>query len=83
MLIKEQYGIKKEDTVILSKDRKDNLRKLGRECKAFRELLDYTQSEVAQELKVSDKTISAFECGRNDSAILLCWYLRKGFKPGV
>ena len=37
-----------------------------------------TQDDVQNDLKMSQKNISAFECGRNDSAVILMWYILKG-----
>ena len=38
----------------------------------------YLQSQVAQEVGCSRENVSAFETGRNDSAIIFLWYIKKG-----
>lgn len=57
-----------------------NMKKLGEKCKKYRLAKGYLQSEVAAECGCSRENISAFEQGRNDSAIILLWYIQKGLK---
>ena len=52
---------------------------LAHRCKKYRQFLGITQKEVAKEVGVSDKTISAFECGANNNATILMWYILHGF----
>ena len=56
---------------------------LGRLCKQYRERLCKTQSDVAADVGYSKETVSAFETGRNNNAIIFCWYVRHGFKLEV
>lgn len=52
---------------------------LAHRCKRYRQFLGITQKQVAKEVGVSDKTISAFERGDNNNAMILTWYLLHGF----
>lgn len=56
-----------------------NLRELGRRCKIFRQSMGYTQERVAEDLYVTQSTVSHFESGKNDSARILMWYVAHGF----
>lgn len=54
-------------------------KKIGRLCKYFREdVMEISQREVAEELKVNQSIISHFERGNNDSASILIYYISKG-----
>ena len=55
-----------------------NLVELGTKCKELREQLGYFQSDVADEIGYSKETISSFECGRNNNATILFWYIQHG-----
>ena len=57
-----------------------NIKELGEKCRRFRIMKSYLQSQVAQEVGCSKENVSAFENGRNDSAIIFLWYIRKGLK---
>lgn len=37
-----------------------------------------TQSDIARELRYVKSNISAFECGRNNNADILLWYIMHG-----
>lgn len=54
------------------------MRTMGKSCKRHRKRIGYTQKQVAQETKYSVKTISAFETGRLNNAMLLLWYVEHG-----
>lgn len=55
-----------------------DLRTLGRICQQYREQLGYFQHDVAEEVGCSKENVSAFECGRNNNAIIFLWYVRNG-----
>lgn len=56
-----------------------NYKKLGQLCKEFRvEYLKMTQSQVADELKLTVSSISMFENGNSRSSDILLFYLFKG-----
>lgn len=49
-------------------------------CRKWRVLdTEYTQKQIAEELGVSVETISAFEHGRTNNAVVLSWYIEHGF----
>ena len=52
---------------------------IGQQCKTIREKLGLRQSDVAAEIGCSKENISAFECGRNNNAIIFAWYIAHGF----
>lgn len=52
---------------------------LGKACRHVRKRLHITQMEVAKELSYSISSISAFERGENNNAIILVWYVLHGF----
>lgn len=54
------------------------LKYLGFMCKKYRVSLGFTQEDVARETGYSSENVSAFECGRNDNARILLWYIKKG-----
>ena len=56
------------------------LKALGAACKEFREFdLELTQAQVAEQIGCSKENVSAFECGRNNNARILLWYIEQGF----
>lgn len=58
----------------------EEMKIIGRNCKAFRERLGYFQQDVADDLGYSKENISSFENGRNDNYKVLLWYVLKGIK---
>lgn len=52
---------------------------LGKICKEYRESLGLLQSDVANDTGYSKETVSAFECGRCNNAVILYWYVKHGF----
>lgn len=56
-----------------------DMKKIGAACKAHREKLGLLQSDVAEDIGCSKENISSFECGRNDSAKILAWYVMHGY----
>lgn len=55
-----------------------SLKQLGHICKLARLRAGYTQQNVADILNYSVSTISAFENGRLNNALLLVWYFSHG-----
>lgn len=55
-----------------------NLRTMGSRCKTYRVGQGYKQLDIARDTGYSIENISAFECGRNDNARILLWYLTHG-----
>ena len=52
---------------------------LGHKCALYRKkILKCTQMDVARETGFTVSNVSAFETGRNDSSIILLWYLMHG-----
>lgn len=49
----------------------------GKQCKAFRKYLGFTQAEVAQEVNQPPNRVSEFERGNYDSRVIYEWYLNK------
>lgn len=56
------------------------LREIGAKCADYRKSHLILQSVIADELNVSIETISAFEHGRTNNAVVLSWYIRHGLK---
>lgn len=52
---------------------------LGKSCGNIRRRLNITQKDVARELSYSVSSISAFERGENNNAVILAWYVLHGF----
>lgn len=55
-----------------------NLKVIGKACKSIRMANGITQKQLGKITGYSDKTISSFETGRVNNAILLLWYLENG-----
>lgn len=60
-----------------------DLKALGVHCKRLRRTLDIKQTQVAIETGYSLKTISAFENGRNNNALILLWYINHGLNRDI
>ena len=60
---------------ILTKKERDKLKTIAKECRNKRLEYGYTQKEMADAIKVSPQLISAFECGRANSALLYRSYI--------
>lgn len=54
---------------------KEIKREIGLICKEARKKAGLKQSDVAEYLKLSRENVSAFENGRNDSYIILLYYI--------
>ena len=55
-----------------------SLKDLGLRCKQFRVSRGYRQHNVAEDSGYTIENIFAFECGRNNNAIILLWYIAHG-----
>ena len=56
-----------------------NMLMLGHKCALYRKkILKCTQMDVARETGFTVSNVSAFETGRNDSSLILLWYLTHG-----
>ena len=55
-----------------------DLKRFGGKCKHFRRSKHIYQNRVASETGYSNKSISAFENGRVNNAIILLWYVNNG-----
>lgn len=56
-----------------------NMLMLGHKCALYRKkILKCTQMDVAKETGFTVSNVSAFETGRNDSSLILLWYLTHG-----
>ena len=51
------------------------LRDIGKECRSIREDLGLTQAEVGKAIGYTQRSISDFECGKADSALILWYYV--------
>lgn len=60
-----------------------DLKALGVHCKRLRRTLDIKQTQVAIETGYSLKTISAFERGRTNNALILLWYINHGLNRDI
>ena len=60
-----------------------NMLVVGRRCGLYRKLvLKCRQVDVANETGFTVSNVSAFETGRNDSSLILLWYLSHGLTLG-
>lgn len=51
----------------------------GALCRKYRqEVLNLTQTDVANDLNYSQENISAFENGRNSNNTIFMWYVKQG-----
>ena len=57
-----------------------NIKEIGKRCAEYRKENNITQYTIAKELGVSVETISAFEHGRTNNAVVLSWYIKNGLK---
>lgn len=60
-----------------------DLKTLGVQCKRLRRTLDIKQTQVATETGYSQKSISAFESGRTNNALILLWYINHGLNRDI
>lgn len=60
-----------------------DLKALGGQCKRLRRTLDIKQTQVAIETGYSQKSISAFENGRTNNALILLWYINHGLNRDI
>ena len=51
---------------------------IGKKCKVFRKRLGIKQKQVAHETGYGIKSVSAFENGRLNNALILLWYFSRG-----
>ena len=58
----------------------ERLREIGKKCREVRVARGYSQREVAEEVKVNPSMVSTFENGGNNSALLLDWYVKSGYR---
>lgn len=55
-----------------------SLKQIGYVCYSFRRIKGYRQKDIADDLGMSEQSISLFENGKNNSATILLWYIRHG-----
>ena len=60
-----------------------DIKALGVQCKRLRRTLDIKQTQVAIETGYSQKSISAFENGRTNNALILLWYINHGLNRDI
>lgn len=56
-----------------------DLKNLGRACQKYRKSKGMTQWKFGLDIGYTDRSISAFECGRSNNALILCEYVKLGF----
>lgn len=56
-----------------------NLEKVGKACRAWRIYCGIRLREVARDTGYSENNIWNFEKGKNNSAVILLWYMKHGF----
>lgn len=66
--------------VVVSRDYWERLKQIGSDCKEIRINCGYTQAQVAEEVKTNSSMISNFESGGNNSALILDWYVKHGYR---
>lgn len=65
--------------MILKEEAPGKLKDLGRKCKLFRISKGYRLIDVAHETNYSVQTVSHFERGRDNNAIIFEWYVNNGY----
>lgn len=58
----------------------NNISDIGKKCAEYRKAHGIPQTVIASDLGVSPETISAFEHGRTNNAVVLSWYIKHGLK---
>ena len=53
---------------------------IGSICRDFRIHLGYQQYHVASAIGCSKELVSAFECGRDNNAVIFSWYIENGLE---
>lgn len=66
--------------VVTTPQKRKMLEEIGNECKLIRINCGYSQKQVAEDVGDHPVNISAFECGRNNSATILNWYVEHGYR---
>lgn len=57
----------------------DEMKRIGSRCRDYRlNVLGLKQSDVADEIGYSKESVSAFENGRNNNAVILMYYINHG-----
>lgn len=57
-----------------------DIKEIGAKCQEWRVKEHIPQWLIANQVGVSVETISAFEHGRTNNAVVLSWYIEHGFK---
>ena len=58
------------------------LKDIGKACGDYRRKKHLTQKYVASKTGYNDRTVSLFERGGSNNAIILLWYITDGFDVG-
>lgn len=66
--------------IVASREYWEKLKEIGNECSLLRISLGITQEQVAKETNSTAGYISLFEHGKVNSAIILNWYIRNGYR---
>lgn len=59
-----------------------DLKKMGQECKKWRECNNIRQKDIANDCNLSRESISGFENGRSKNIEILNAYINRGFEYG-
>lgn len=54
---------------------------IGRSCRIWRNTMGYSIAQVIKETGYTASTITLFEQGKNNNAVLFLWYIARGFNP--
>lgn len=52
---------------------------IGESVRRWRQVMDYNQSQIAEELGISTSALCRFEQGKCDNAGILLWCIARGF----
>lgn len=55
-----------------------DMKYIGEKCREHRTKIGYSQADIAKELKYAPYSISRFERGLNNNAVMLLWYFLHG-----
>lgn len=58
----------------------ENIKEIGAICATWRKENNIPQQIIARDLGLSVESISAFEHGRTNNALILSWYIKNGLK---
>ena len=62
-------------------ERKELLKYIGTSCKRWRQSMGLSVTQICAETCYTASSVSYFENGNSNNAVLFFWYLARGFNP--